>query len=177
MDSIGIEHCDTEHIKYDTPCYYQALCVGCNNLYVHYIVTYGDMIICFFFMAVTTWPMIRTWINYCKNETSNERFARKARTNSAPVSDLDSVFDSAMQDEEDDSSLLLNAGGRDSRRKKGCRLNCREMCCNKRVVSQEKLLQAYLAEAVKPTHKSHGDEWASSSRNYEYAEADLTENY
>ena len=67
MSTIGIEHCDTEHIHYDTPCYYAALCLGCDNYYVHYIVTIGDMIICFFFMAVTTWPMIRTWINYCKD--------------------------------------------------------------------------------------------------------------
>ena len=80
MSTIGIEHCDTEHVHYDTPCYYRALCVGCDNFYVHYIVTVGDMIICFFFMIVTTWPMIRTWINYCKDETSNERFARNART-------------------------------------------------------------------------------------------------
>ena len=67
MSTIGIEHCDTEHIHYDTPCYYAVLCLGCDNYYVHYIVTIGDMIICFFFMAVTTWPMIRTWINYCKD--------------------------------------------------------------------------------------------------------------
>lgn len=80
MSTMGIEHCDTEHLHYDTPCYYKALCVGCDNFYVHYIVCIGDMIICFFFMLVTTWPMIRTWINYCKNETSNERFARTART-------------------------------------------------------------------------------------------------
>ena len=80
MSTIGVTHCDTEHITYDTPCYYQALCVGCNNLTVHYIVTVGDMIICFFFCIATIWPMIRTWINYCRNETSNERFARTART-------------------------------------------------------------------------------------------------
>lgn len=64
---------------YQTPCYYRALCLGCNNLYWHYLVTISDMLICFFFMAFTTWPMIRTWINYCKGETSYERFYRTAK--------------------------------------------------------------------------------------------------
>ena len=51
------------------------------------------MIICFFFMIVTTWPMIRTWINYCKNETSYEGFVRSARKKQPQnaLSDLDSM--------------------------------------------------------------------------------------
>jgi hypothetical protein len=35
MSSIGVTECQPE--KYDTPCYYRALCLGCNNLVVHYI--------------------------------------------------------------------------------------------------------------------------------------------
>lgn len=158
MSSIGVRHCDTEHINYDTPCYYEALCLGCNNAFVHYLVTVGDMIICFFFMAVTTWPMIRTWINYCKGETSNERFARTARTQSA-VSELDSIttYDKTDGLQEDGTSSLLSNAGR-GRKKKGCWLNCKSMCCNKRVVSQDRLLQIYLAEAADSSVTSLADE-------------------
>ena len=158
MTMIGVKHCDDEHVHYDTPCYYRSLCVGCNNHTVHYIVAVGDMIICFFFMIVTTWPMIRTWINYCKNETSYEGFVRKARKKRAAVSDLDSMqsFDQARLLDDDADGVLA---GQDSqafyakargqrRRDYGLKWNCKEMCCNREVISQERLLKIYLDEAA-----------------------------
>ena len=142
MVMIGTQHCDDEHITYDTPCYYRALCVGCNNWYIHMWVCIGDMVICFFFMAVTTWPMIRSWINYCKDQTSNERFAKNRRSQSN-VSDVDSVStynrESFKKDEE--SALLSTAGGRNKKkRERGCWMNCTEMCCNRTVISQDRLM-------------------------------------
>lgn len=149
MTMIGVTHCDDEHVTYDTPCYYRALCVGCNNLYLHYIVAIGDMAICFFFMIVTTWPMIRSWINYCKNETSYEGFAHSSRKHyPMVVSDLDSMPSGSIDqaegllagdNDENETEMLVRAGGQ-RRRSMGCRLNCKEMCCNRAVLSQDRLL-------------------------------------
>ena len=69
------------------------------------------------------------------------------------MSELDSVSSyekSAMQSE--NSALSAREGGR--RRKKGCWFNCSQMCCNKKVVSQDQLLQMYLAEATESSHTS-----------------------
>ena len=98
--------------------------------------------------------------NYSLNKTSNERFAKTARTQSA-TSDLDNTSSYNSSVLRDDESALLsgNAGGRSgSRRQKGCWMNCREMCCNKQVVSQDRLMQIYLAEASESSHTSMADE-------------------
>ena len=96
------------------------------------------------------------WIqtrNYSLNKTSNERFAKSARTHSATASELDSAS-SFSQMHDDEASLLSARGGGRGHRKRGCWLNCREMCCNKQVVSQDRLLQVYLAEATESSHTS-----------------------
>jgi len=51
MDSIPIVKCEIDH------CVYEALCVGCNNVNVHYFVTYFDMIVCFGFMIPATYHL------------------------------------------------------------------------------------------------------------------------
>merc|ERR1712032_1049196 len=133
MSSIPVTHCDEEH--YGTPCVYSSLCLGCTNLGIHYIVTIGDMIICFFFMIPTTWYTIMQFVNYGRGETTNERFARAARSQSN-ASELESVssFHSRMSGVGDEAALLPGgAGGGRGRRRKGCWANYGEMCCNKRV--------------------------------------------
>ena len=80
MASIAVTDCNVE--EYGTPCVYKSLCLGCHNLAIHYIVTVGDMIICYFFMIPTTWYTIMQFVNYGRGETTNERFARAARTQS-----------------------------------------------------------------------------------------------
>jgi len=70
MDSIGVTACEIEH------CVYASLCVYCNWLPVHYIVTVGDMLICFFFFVPTSYLCWMQFVNYGRGETTNERFAR-----------------------------------------------------------------------------------------------------
>lgn len=53
MDSIAITACEIDH------CVYEALCVGCNNKYVHYFVCWFDMIVCFGFMIPASYHL---WI-------------------------------------------------------------------------------------------------------------------
>ena len=60
--NIGVTYCDVE--KYGTPCVYKFLCIGCNNLTVHYIVTVGDSIICFIYILPITWHTIMQFMNY-----------------------------------------------------------------------------------------------------------------
>ena len=43
----------------------------------------------------------------------------------------------------DSQAFYAKARGQ-RRRDWGCKLNCKEMCCNKEVISQDKLLQIYL---------------------------------
>ena len=74
MSSIGVTGCNTEH--YGTPCVYRSLCLGCTNLAIHYIVTVGDMIICFWIMIPTTWFTIMQFVNYGRDETTHEMFVR-----------------------------------------------------------------------------------------------------
>lgn len=86
MSSIQITECNWNG-TYDTPCYYEMLCVGCNNHIVHYIVTVGDMVLLFFLTGATTWPMLRQFYNYSVGETSYERFQRRGRSQSLAVRD------------------------------------------------------------------------------------------
>ena len=74
MSSIIVTSCNTEH--YGTPCVYRSLCLGCTNLVIHYIVTVGDMIICFWIMIPTTWYTIMQFVNYGRDETTHEMFVR-----------------------------------------------------------------------------------------------------
>jgi len=80
--------------------------------------------------------------NFRLNKTSNERFAKNRRSQSN-VSDVDSVStynrESFKKDEE--SALLSTAGGRNKKkRERGCWMNCTEMCCNRTVISQDRLM-------------------------------------
>ena len=82
--------------------------------------------------------------NFMLNKTSNERFARSARTQSA-VSELDSEATYERSEYNDDDSMYGGRSRKD-RGKKSCFMNCRRMCFNKTIISQERLLQKYLAE-------------------------------
>jgi len=151
MSSIPVLHCDDAHIHYDTDCVYRDLCWGCTNTFVHYVVTVGDMLICFGYMIPTTWYTIMQFVNYGRGETTNERFAKAARTQST-ASDLESVssFHSRASAVGDDAAALLPGGhgaGR-GRRRRGCWANCGEMCCNKRVMTQQALLDMHMAESM-----------------------------
>jgi len=82
-------------------------------------------------------------INYVRGKTTNERFARNNRTASTG-SELDTRTSSSFLLQNQDAEALL--GGHKGKRpqKKGCWLNCKQMCCNKRIVSQEELLQMHM---------------------------------
>ena len=120
MSSIPVTSCNTEH--YGTPCVYRSLCWGCTNLFIHYVVTVGDMIICFFFMVPTTWYTIMQFVNYGRNETTNERFvkAERIQSNSSELESTSSLY-SSISNVEDDGALL-SGGERVGRghKRKGC---------------------------------------------------------
>lgn len=58
MASIMVTECEIEH------CIYAPLCVGCSILPIHYLVTIGDMIICFFYFVPSSYLCCRQFINY-----------------------------------------------------------------------------------------------------------------
>ena len=73
MASIPVVHCEKEH------CVYAFLCIGCDLEWLHYAITYFDMIVCFFFMVPATYHLWIQCANFCKNETTYERFAKRNR--------------------------------------------------------------------------------------------------
>ena len=117
MDSIRVTECEIEH------CVYASLCVYCNWLPMHYLVTVGDMIICFFYFVPSGYLCWMQFANYGRGETTNERFARNNR-----------AVSNATENERENSSLLLQNHGNDAEAllghkpkrpaKKGCWANC-----------------------------------------------------
>ena len=90
---------------------------------------------------------------YCTASSTSYMYVH-ARTQSA-TSELESAassFTGSMLVGEENLSLLSKTGGR--RKKKGCWMNCKSMCCSKQVMSQDRLLQVYLAEATESSRTS-----------------------
>jgi len=53
-------------------------------------------------MAVTTWPQIRAYMNYCKGETSWERHARKGKHPRIYSAEYDSDDSDGIYDSDED---------------------------------------------------------------------------
>lgn len=81
MASIPVTACEIEH------CIYSSLCVGCNIVPFHNFICYFDMIVCFGFMVPSTYHLWIQCANFCKNETTYERFAKKNRNSKTSCKD------------------------------------------------------------------------------------------
>ena len=73
MASIPVIHCEKDH------CVYAPLCFFCNVEPFHNFICYFDMIVCFGFMVPATYHLWIQCANFCKNESTYERFAKKNR--------------------------------------------------------------------------------------------------
>jgi len=80
-------------------------------------------------------------VNYIRGKTTNERFARQNRANS----ENETHTNSSVMLQSTDAEALLQGHRPKRPAKKGCWLNCKQMCCNKTIVSQEELLQMHIA--------------------------------
>ena len=130
----------------DSPegCPLSELCAGgfCKIMWLRYTIGILTIGIGLFFGLPVSYLGYLACRNYSLNKTTNERFARAARTQSN-ASELESVssFHSRMSGVGDEAALLPGgAGGGRGRRRRGCWANCGEMCCNKKVMTQEALL-------------------------------------
>ena len=124
-------------------CPLEELCVGCDLDWLVYTVIGLTAAITLFFLAPVGFLCIIQARNFMLNKTSNERFARSARTQSA-VSELDSVssYEKGGNGNDNDSEISGSAAngrggerGGERREAGGCLGNCFEMCCNKKIVS------------------------------------------
>jgi hypothetical protein len=81
--------------------------------------------------------------NYCYGKTTNERFAKKVSSSMASSLSSDTIMASRdesffkSKDEERDAGKVKKS------KKKGCWLNCKVMCCYKKVPTQRELLDQY----------------------------------
>ena len=110
----------------------QDLCFGCDTEWLLVLVVVITLILIIFFLLPV---MLLCWIqtnNYRLNKTSNERFARSARTASVDSDEMQgSVYgQSALQ----------------RRWRKSCCFNYGQMCCPAETQTQEQLLTVYLIE-------------------------------
>ena len=104
------------------PCQYNCplheLCVGCDIDWLRYSAIVLSVVVTLFFSAPVGFLSCIQVKNFTLNKTSNERFAKSARTQSA-VSELDSVSSYERSSfNENDSELSNHAGGRKSRQSK-----------------------------------------------------------
>lgn len=137
----------------DNACPFSELCLGglCKITWLRDTLMIATIVIGLFFGLPVAYLSYLACRNYCLNKTTNERFAKAARTQST-ASDLESVssFHSRASAVGDDAAALLPGGhgaGR-GRRRRGCWANCGEMCCNKRVMTQQALLDMHMAESM-----------------------------
>ena len=133
FDSIAIKHCEIDR------CIYESLCFYCDNLWVHDFVCYFDSIVCLSLMVPALYHTVIQCSNFCKNETTYERFTRKTRSAQQLTK-----HDSFVWEDLDDDLLLEDAPRR--RGKQGCWANCGTMCCSKAVISQKDLMKLILKD-------------------------------
>ena len=134
-----IEPCGIENLGADENCPLKELCLHNVCTIVWFRDTIGILTIGLgvFFGLPVSYLSYLACRNYSLNKTTNERFARAARTQSN-ASELESAssFHSRMSGVGDEAALLPGgAGGGRGRRRKGCWSNYGEMCCNKRVMT------------------------------------------
>ena len=117
-------------------CPLEIFCYGCNWGWLTYIMIVYTTLITLFFLLPVGYLCVIQISNYTMNKTTNERFARTARTMSA-VSDLDgfsSSYDSNTRSsnvkKDEATSSLLNTTG-SMHKSRGCLGNCTRMCCYK----------------------------------------------
>ena len=92
--------------------------------------------------------------NYCAGKTTNERFAKKARSSSI-ASETESN-DSYLEENSAGEKLIQKDGNR-RRTKKGCCGNCYTMWCNKKIPTQESLLKIHMAESALSSRTDQSD--------------------
>ncbi len=131
LDTLG-EECGT--INTPESCPNLWLCVGCENKDFKFAMIVVSIVISVFFGFAGSALCSVHIMNYIRGKTTNERFARNNRTASTG-SELDTRTSSSIMLQNADAEALL--GGHKGKRpaKKGCWLNCKQMCCNKRIVS------------------------------------------
>jgi hypothetical protein len=129
-------------------CPLDVFCIGCDNKALTYFAIVYTFIITIFFLLPVGYLCAVQIGNYTMNKTTNERFARQARTMSA-VSDLDAFSSSrdssTMRGGENLDSILLDHKFRPKKRK-GCLGNCIAMCCSYEYPSQQYLLEKHKAD-------------------------------
>ena len=127
MASIPVIACEIPH------CVYASLCVFCHVPAVHYLVTWGDMLLCYFFFVPTSYMCCCQCVNFFKGKTSHERRTRKFHSANIFVDDRDVVV-SLLNGQEGGE---VNEQGRPQQESAGfCGAkNCYRMCCPKKQIN------------------------------------------
>jgi hypothetical protein len=123
----------------------QRICLGCKIIWLRYVVLGFTLLVGLFFGAPASMLFIVHTKNYCAGRTTNERFAKKGRSSSVATDESSMVDDNS---EIDGNELLGDKQPVRRRAKKGCWANCGQMCCNKKIISQQKLLELHTADSA-----------------------------
>jgi hypothetical protein len=101
-------------------CVLSNICFGCKEIWLRYTVLLLTVLISLFFGIPAVLLCTIHLKNYCKGQTTNERFAKRHIT-------------SSVQSSEDLSESLHS--DRAAHNKRGCLSNFSMMCCQKKIVS------------------------------------------
>lgn len=115
----------------DAECQYvmQNICMGCKLIWLRYTVLAFTLVVSVFFGIPATLICYIHVNNFLNGQTTNERFANKTRT----ASDFDT--ESVLSGEDEIGSTKKQIRSR--AQKRGCWLNCKQMCCNRQIISQQ----------------------------------------
>jgi palmitoyltransferase ZDHHC13/17 len=130
--SMFTDECHPRHNEDDCPMLF--LCFGCKNLPLRYTMLVLTCLITLFFGVPSSALFYVHVKNYCANKTTNERFSRKARSNSDASETMSSI------------SEHMTDGGDETPQKKGACWNCARFCLNTKITSQERLRDLHLQE-------------------------------
>lgn len=123
-----IDECHPNSIPNE--CVMRHICLGCKNLALRYAVLAFTLFVGLFFGGPSIMLCSVHLKNYCSGKTTNERFARKGRTNSVS-SEEDSDY--SANDEGSTGDKLIKKDVPRRRTKKGCCSNCYAMWCNRKI--------------------------------------------
>lgn len=70
--AMGVTECEFV----DRDCVYHSLCVGCTTLWVHYLATWGDTVVCFLIFVPSNFWCLQQCRNFARGRTTYERLRK-----------------------------------------------------------------------------------------------------
>ena len=156
-----VDHCDPDRDG-DGKCPLDEFCLWkdlCKNRIVEIAVNVTQLaFLAFFALPFSGLMVCVTTKNFCKGKTTSEMYSKRARSQSTTASQSELTETQSIADNQSITSdlnpLHVYKVQSNHQRRSNWVLNCRDMCCRRRVLTQKELLQVHLAETTVGTRTS-----------------------